>query len=201
MTTTYSASQEVDVTTTVKDLTTVTPTLTVTLSESSVSKKETRSSAPPAYTTLQRETYAVVSPRPQKETHAVVQPTPSVTTTRTTTMTTTFIRPTTLSFSTVAAYTIVQKPVEVPAVKSYCPSKAKSVIYPVPSNATTVQAMTDIKPTEAKPTVYVTPIPASYSQWNASKPAMPEQYTGAATANSLNLFFVLAAGAAAMMAL
>lgn len=112
--------------------------------------------------------------------------------------------PSTLSFSTVASYTAVQKPSEVPVI-SYAPVHSKAEIYPVPSNATSTQPASYVKPTEARPTVYVTPLPAMNSSMsrtqNSTRMQSPEQYTGAASANALDFAFVVAAGIAAMMVL
>lgn len=204
-----------DVTTTVTEWVTVTPTHTVHVSETMAAEKQThtvvkpRPSAPkethgavqPKPSAPQKETHTAAPLKPSPQTYAPLQPRPSVSQKETpevlsvTEIVNVWVPPTWMSFPTAAPYTS-EKAAEV-STSSCSPGHDKTGIYPVPHNATTIQGMaTATRPSKA--TIYVTPVPAATS----ALPQIPDDaYTGAATTNALDVLFMLGAGVVVVMAL
>ncbi|CZT16022.1 uncharacterized protein RCC_01862 [Ramularia collo-cygni] len=199
---TSATAKEVDCTTTLTEWITVTPTST-----SNALK----------YTSAHKETHQVLLPKPsgpQTKTEAVLLPKPSASHTQTPavvsmilTVETLLPGPTSTSFSTVASYTPLQKPAELPP-SSHISSQYKSGSYNAPSNTAATHSAEDLMLVVTKPTRYVTPIPVAQPSWSRiqnssstgmAKPQQPEQYMGAAVTNSLDVVFLIVAGVAALM--
>lgn len=195
----YVAEDVVDVTTTVTEWITITPTHTVAQPETTAPHKESHAVLQPKPSAPEKEAYTSEHPKPsasqQKEVPEVFSLTKTVDV---------WVPPTWMSFATAAPYTSKEKHSEVPT-SMYSPESAKTGVYPVPSNATAIHSTNYVvKATgtrAARPTVYVTPVPAAQSSWawTQNPDEKPEQYTGAANTNSRDVLFVAVAGMVALM--